>query len=252
MRKPFTRMIPRLAGPRTDRFLDDLPTSSSAPQSLANLMLDISSSMLYGRSIDQVNRGAAEFVHELSHDPLTRHTLQVQLVTFGDKVTVRPFVPISRLVLPKFHASGFTPMAEAILTDIKRTERHSEFLGTAAEVDVRKPHYFLLSDGNPTSTQELLDKAAAAIRQRERTKQAAFYGFGVNQAAVEALQPLFQRQVFLLGEHNFIQFFRIISASVLRVSSTSISDDIDLSPIINNMLRIPYTRDPDPKRLSGW
>ncbi|GEM_PF-3394198 len=251
MRNPFRRVFPRLVGPRMDRLLREPPTNSSFPQCLANLLIDISGSML-GQSIDQVNRGAAEFVEQLSHDPVTRDTLQVQLVTFGDTVKVRPFVPITRLTPPTFVASGFTPLAEAILKAIKRTEKHSEFLGTAAEVDVLKPHYFLFSDGIPTSEPRLCRKAAAAIKRREDAKQAAFYGFGVNDAAVKALQPLFRRQVFLLGDQDFVQFFRIVSASVLRVSSSSVSDDVDLSPLIHNMLQLPQPKRPDPKRLPGW
>ena len=208
MMNPFRRDIRRLPGLRSDRLAQDDLLNSSAPQRLVNVLIDKSSSMS-GAPIDQVNRGLAAFAAELSQDPVTRDTVQVQLVTFGQTVEVFPFVPISRFVAPTLRSDGFTPMAEAILKAIKETERHSEFLGRAAEVDVLKPHYFLFSDGRPTSASELLKKAAAAIRRRERSGLGAFYLFGVDQAAVKALQSLFRCRVFLLGEHNFGKFFHV-------------------------------------------
>ena len=244
MRTPFNRELHRLIGPASDKFTLDDPLNSSAPQQLVTLALDRSSSMS-GAHIEQVNRGAADFARELCQDAVTRDTVQVQLVTFGSAVEVQPFVPISRFVAPNLFAAGGTPLAEAMLKAIEDTERHSEFLRTAAEVDVLKPHYFLFSDGCPTSPPRLIREAAAWVRQRERTRQGAFYGFGVNQAAVQGLQPLFIRPVHLLGEHNFAEFFRIISVSVRRVSSVSACEDVDLTPVINHLLRIPYTRNRD-------
>jgi uncharacterized protein YegL len=180
----------------------------------------------------------------LADDALTRETVRVQLVTFGQTVEVRPFAPIARFAVPILLASGFTPMAEAILKAIQETERQVEFLDRAAELDVLKPHYFLFSDGAPTSPPELLREAAAAVHQRERLGLGAFYAFGVDQAAVMALQSLFPRRVHILGERNFADFFHVVSVSVRRVSSTSVGEEIDLSPIIGNLLRLPHRRDP--------
>lgn len=240
----FKHELQRLPGPRRNALARHDLLIPCAPQQLVSLLIDKSLSMS-GPPIEQVNRGVADFTGDLADDPLTRETLQVQLVTFGGKVTVRPFVPISRFTPPLIEADGLTPMAEAILKAIQATERHTEFLGRAAEVDVLKPHYFVFSDGAPTSPSELLKEAAAEVRRSEQTGRGAFYGFGVNQAAVKALQPLFARRVHLLGEQNFAEFFRILSVSVRRVSSTCVSEDCDLTPVIDNLLRIADSRNDD-------
>lgn len=220
------------------------PVNSGAPQQLVTLLADVSGSM-DGTPIEQVNKGALDFARDLSGDPLTRATVQIQLVTFGGTVECYRFVPVTRFSPPKLVAGGGTPEAEALLEAIASTDRHSQFLRAAADVDILKAHYFLCSDGCSSSPGTVLREAATAIRQRERTRQGAFYAFGVDQAAVDALQPLFVRPVHLLGDNNFANFFRILSVSVRRVSATSVCEDLDLTPVINTLLRIPFERDDD-------
>jgi uncharacterized protein YegL len=208
------------------------------PQRLVSILIDISDSM-QGTPIQQVNRGAADFAVDCCRDVLTRDSLQVQLVTFGDHVTCYPFVPIARLTPPTFHAAGLTPMAEAILAAITETERYQEVLQQMQVEPLKPPHYFLFSDGQPNPS-SLLAEAAACIRRQERNREGAFYGFGVDQAAVAALQPYFVREVQLLSGQHFAEFFRIISASVRYVSSRCVCEDIDLTPLIKESLRLGH------------
>ena len=130
---------------------------------------------------------------------------------------------------------------------IAGTERHRQMLIKAAEVDVRKPHYFLFSDGRPTSPEPLLKEVAACIRRIEETRQGAFYAFGVDQSAVDALQPLFPRRVHLLpeGPGGFAAFFHILSVSCRSVSARSVNEDFDLTPLIESQLQNRDSEDDD-------
>jgi uncharacterized protein YegL len=234
--------FPRLLPPLEAKLKQYGEINFRTPQRLVSLLIDISSSMLF-TPIKQINRGVADFVKDCCQDALTRDSLQVQLVTFGGPVKVYPFVPVTRFTPPTFSADGDTPLAEAILSAIAETQRYQQFL-QEIQVETLKTHYFLFSDGQPNSS-NLLEEAAACIHRYEHTRQGAFYGFGVDQAAVDALQPFFVRQVHLLSGQNFADFFRVISVSVRRVSSSCVSEDIDLTPLIKENLRILHEGNSD-------
>jgi uncharacterized protein YegL len=206
----------QLPSPHRNTFDQQAVFYFRAPQRLVTLLPDISSSML-GKPIEQVNCGAADFTVDCCEDVLTRDSLQVQIVTFGGHVHVYPFVPIAQFTPPTFRATGDTPMAEAILTAVAETDRYREFLQGIQVEAIRPQYYFLFSDGQPNPS-SLLEEAATCIRRYERDRQGAFYGFGVDQAAVAALQPFFVREVQLLSKKNFAEFFRIVSVSVRYIS----------------------------------
>ena len=161
----------------------------------------------------------------------------MQLATFGGSIGIIPFVPISKFQPPHLTTCGGTPTAEAILSAIKETERHKSYLDDT-EARVRIPNYFLLSDGGATSPPDVMAAAAAKIRQCEEAETGAFYAFATDEHAVRLLQPLFPRKVHLLANSKFAAFFRIISLSVRRVSQTTASQRLDLTPIIDVEFRL--------------
>jgi uncharacterized protein YegL len=209
---------------------------NAAPQQLVSVIVDVSGSM-YGDPIDEVKRGALQFKTECSADPALRSRLQVQFGTFGGGVRLAPFVPIAAFEPPVLRAGGDTPLAEAVLAAIEATDEHTTLLRRAAELEVYKPLYFLSSDGEPTSSEESLELAAQKIRRYEETKRGEFYGFGVDADSVQALQPLFVRQVESLPGVSFTKFFDIISASVYHVSRRAVGEEPDLRHIIHGFLR---------------
>jgi len=209
------------------------------PQQLLTIVADTSGSM-HGAPINEVNRHAAELAHECSQDPLTRESLQVQLVAFGAAIRVHPFVPITQFAPPPLTASGGTPLAEALLVAVAETARHIEFVRKVTEGEILKPHYFLFTDGQATSPPDVIAQAAACVRGMEKKRQGAFYAFATDTAALDAIQPLFPRKAHVLPTGNFGAFFRIISVSVCRVSVSCVSEDLDLTRLIESQLRLPY------------
>jgi uncharacterized protein YegL len=205
---------------------------------LLTIVADKSGSMI-GPSINEVNDGTALLARTCREDLLTRDSLHVQLVTFGESIQVYPFTPITRFNPPPMVASGRTPMAEALLEAVPRTERYRKLLWDA-DVEVLKPLYFVFSDGCPTSLPDMIAEATACVAQVERTRRGAFYAFGVDELAVAAMRPFFPRPVHLLPGADFLAFFRIISLSLQRVSSGYVSEDYDLTSDIDAQLQIPY------------
>ena len=187
-----------------------------ACQQLVSVLADKSSSMT-GVPIDQVNRGVADLAGKCADDPQLRECLHVQLVAFGGR-SGSPLRADCTIVPQTLIIDGGTPLAEGILVAIAETVRHTEFLRKDTEAEILKPHFFLFSDGRPTSPPDLLTRAADCIHQIEGSRRGPFTGSGLDEAAVRLLQPLFTRPVHLLGTQNFAEFFRIISVSVRTVS----------------------------------
>ncbi len=175
----------------------------AAPQELVNLMCDTSGSM-HGDAIESFRRGAARFRAQCLANPALRERLQVQFITFGGEVRLIPFTPIATFQPPSVRAYGNTPLAEAVLAAIQATEEQIAMLRNVAELETYTPLYFLASDGAPTSSAECLQLAADTIREYERTERGYFYGFGVDDTSVTALQRLFVREVKCLDRVNFL------------------------------------------------
>lgn len=215
---------------------------NTAPQQLVSVIVDISGSMS-GDPLTDVKNGATQFVSQCSRDHALRERLQVQFVTFGGEVRCMPFASIASLEPPLLRAGGNTPLAEAIVAAIGATDEQTTILRRVAELDIYKPLYFLFSDGAPTSSPEAMRQAAQRIRQYEQAKRGEFYGFGIDSNAVNALQPLFVRQVESLAGASFTKFFSIISASVCHVSCLSVGEEPDLRRVIHGFLRGPNDAD---------
>ncbi len=212
---------------------------NAAPQELVNVICDTSGSM-HGDAIESVRRGAARFRAQCSANPVLRERLQVQFTTFGGEVRIIPSTPIAMFQPPFLRAYGLTPLAEAVLAAIQATDQQIAILRNVAELETYTPLYFLSSDGAPTSSAECLQLAADTIREYERTERGYFYGFGVDDTAVAALQPLFVREVKCLDGVDFLNFFEIVSASVSYVSCRSVGEVRDLMPIIRGFLEAPH------------
>ena len=215
-----------------------LNLATTAVQQPITIAVDVGGSM-HGDALDVVQREAIRFQKECSAHPVLGERLQVQFVTFGGSVSVTPFTPITSFQPPTLCAGGLTPMAEAVLASIKATEDDITLLREVGELEIDAPMFFMFSDGVSTSSPELMQLASEAVRQIERAGRGEFYGFGVDSQAVNALQPLFVRQVERLEGVNFRKFFNIISASVRHVSCRAIGERRDVQRVIRGFLEGP-------------
>ncbi|MEQ8223706.1 MAG: VWA domain-containing protein [Candidatus Eremiobacterota bacterium] len=183
------------------------------------LLLDCSGSMS-GAPIEAVKRGVEVFTREVLSDTFARETVYLGVITFGDKVefTTKGLVYIENFQPPTLHASGLTPLGEAL-----------KILQTSLDNDIKpavkggekgdwKPLVFILTDGEPTDDwqkprQEIL------TRQQKKVLNVITVGCGpgINEQNLKAIAigPTFRMDN---SEASFKIFFQWASQSVRAVS----------------------------------
>lgn len=194
------------------------------------LLLDVSSSMS-GDKIQELNSGLETLRSELLKDELTARRVEVAVVTFGGSVrVVQEFAAPSELKLPSLSAEGDTPMAAAILKAFELVEQRQARY-EASDLDSYNPWIFMVTDGEPTDSSELLEKAAQRVRQADgqgRGKKVAFFAVGVEGANMQRLARMSKRSPQKLRGFDFGRLFRWVAESLRRVSRSLIGDRVEL------------------------
>jgi len=127
----------------TDSFADN-----PEPRCALMLLLDTSGSM-GGAPIRELNDGVATLKQGLTEDALASKRVEVGIISFGPVKIESPFHTVTNFFPPVLHASGDTPMGEAIRQGIEMLkQRKAEY--RAAGISFFRPWIFLMTDGCPT------------------------------------------------------------------------------------------------------
>ncbi len=192
------------------------------------LLLDTSSSMS-GDKIQELNSGLETLRTELLKDELTARRVELALVTFGGSVrVVQDFASPAELKLPALSAEGDTPMGAAILKAFELVEQRKARY-EASDLDSYEPWIFMVTDGEPTDSTELLEKAARRIRDAEgeqRGKRIIFWAVGVDGANMAKLEQISKRPPIKLRGCRFRELFGWVRNSLTRVSQTQVGDRV--------------------------
>jgi uncharacterized protein YegL len=178
--------------------------------------------------IDLLNEGLITLKETLASDSLASRRAEIAIVTFGGTVTtVQDFVTAENFQPPLLHATGSTPMGQAILTGLDMVAKRKATY-RAAGVSYYRPWIFLITDGGPDHG-DPWQSAAEQVKQGEGSKSFAFFTVAVEGANMDVLAQIAARPPAKLKGVNFREMFLWLSQSMQAVSQSSPGDTVRLA-----------------------
>jgi uncharacterized protein YegL len=179
--------------------------------------------------IDLLNQGLLTLKESLAADSLASRRAEIAIVTFGGTVnTIQDFVTAENFQPPCLHATGGTPMGQAILTGLDMIAKRKATY-RAAGVSFYRPWIFLITDGGPDPG-DPWQSAAVLVKQGEASKSFAFFTVAVDGANMDVLAQIAARPPAKLKGVNFHEMFLWLSQSMQAVSQSSPGTTVALPP----------------------
>ena len=179
--------------------------------------------------IDLLNEGLVTLKDTLAADTLASKRAEIAIVTFGGSVnTIQDFVTAEKFRPPQLHASGSTPMGQAITVGLDMVASRKATYRTNG-ISYYRPWVFLITDGGPDPG-DPWQAAAVQVKQGEAAKSFAFFTVGVEGANLDVLAQIATRAPVKLKGLNFRDLFLWLSQSMQAVSQSSPGDKVSLPP----------------------
>ena len=173
---------------------------------------------MYGEKIEHLNNGLITLKDSLMGDEHASRRVELAVITFGPVNIVNDFYTATNFNPPKLHASGMTPMGEAIETAIDMVNTRKEEYKRNG-IKYYRPWILLLTDGEPNDN---YSRASRMIREGEETKAFSFFAVGVQGANMDKLAEISVRKPLPLSGLKFSELFVWLSASMTTVSHSII------------------------------
>ena len=203
------------------------------PRCATILALDVSGSM-DGDPIKQLKAGALKFIRTVKEDDIASASLELAIVLFGG-YNAKLLVPFTNLsddnvnwheIISNIDADGSTPMGEAVELSLNLLEKRKEEYKNNG-VSYYQPWFVMITDGEPTD--EEWEKAARRLYNAEQNKRVFPMVVGTKDADFYNLEKFVSEPIQLEGL-KFQEFFSWLSASMSRVSTSVVGEEVALPP----------------------
>lgn len=227
---------------RSEAYSDAEPSESSLlelavefaenpePRCPCVLLLDTSATM-QGEAIQALNQGLQTFKQELNHDNLARKRVEVAIITYNSNVAVvQDFITADEFEPPTLTARGKTCMGSAILQGLELlAARKAQYCEHG--VAYYQPWLFLIANGKPQGEpDQVINLATQQIKADEAERRLTFFVVGVTAASQTHLSEIFERKPMQLEGLSFADLFVWLSASMHKVSQSSLNQQLPSPP----------------------
>lgn len=209
--------------------LEDLVefANNPEPRCACVLLLDTSGSM-FGDPINALNEGLRTFKENLKQDSLAKKRIEVAIVTFDSNVNiVQDFVTAEQFQPPTLTAGGSTHTGSGINIALDMIQnRKSKY--RANGISYYRPWVFMITDGEPTESDQIVAQGAQRIKEEEARKGVAFFAVGVEGANMSRLSQIVARTPLKLKGLNFQELFLWLSVSMQSISQSKTDEQVPL------------------------
>jgi uncharacterized protein YegL len=215
------------------RYEDEIPENYEQKCPLV-LVLDVSGSM-YGKPIDELNKGLKEFKEDIEKDVTASARLEVSIVTFGSSVDVlQDFALLDDFTMPTLSINGSTKMVDGMKKALEILDDRKKWYKSTGQTYYR-PYVVLMTDGYPDHGQDV-NWLSGEIDRLYKGRHLNFWACGVDGADMKLLEKIGHDDSLVqkLKGLEFVKFFRWLSASMSVISNSKEDDELDIAPKSEN------------------
>jgi len=200
------------------------------------LVLDASGSMdtmtSTGKTrIAELNAGIAALEAELRSDDTALVRVQLGIVCVGgpsgDADIMMDWTDATDFTAFTLHADNTTPLGKGIRIALQMIEQGKQNL-RAAGISYTRPWMMVISDGEPTDSDDVWSAAVNECRAAEAGKRVEVFSIGVEGANLSKLAEFGSKPPLMLSGMKFKELFIWLSASLSAASKSRPGDALQL------------------------
>ena len=183
------------------------------------------------KPIDALNDGLKSLEIELKKDPSALTRVQLCIICVGgpksDASIMMDWTDVINFESFELSANGNTPLAEGLLLGLKTLEDAKSNLNMSG-ISYTRPWMMVMSDGEPTSSPSLWDKAITECQKAQTERKVEIFSIAVEGASLEKLGQISTRPVNTLDGLKFNELFVWLSKSLSAASKSRPGDKLNL------------------------
>lgn len=200
------------------------------------LVLDTSGSMQTSDAkgvtrIAALNEGLKLLAESLNNDSTALVRVQLAIVTVGgpqnDAGLLMDWTDATNFKAFPLVADGSTPLGKGLSIGLSMVEK-IKFSLNKDGISYTRPWMMVITDGEPTDTQDEWINAVQECKEAERSKKVEIFTIGVEGANISKISEISDKPALKLEGINFKELFVWLSASLSAASRSRPGDKLEL------------------------